>query len=253
MQSYHRHLVTHADHPVAAPLSEDSVRVLLDRAMPRDRAPLLLDLGCGQGTWLLRALAARPDAEGVGVDIDPAGIDHGLREAERLGLAEKLRLVTEDASRYPVDRPGDVVLCVGATHAFGGLLPSLEAAAAHLAPGGTVLLGEGFWERPPGPDALRVLGCDADAYDDLAGTVRRVTDAGWTPVYGHVSTAAEWDDYEWSWTGSLARWALEHPGHPEAPGAAALAADHRTGWLTGYRGTLGFVTLALRRTPPTTH
>ena len=29
---------------------------------------------------------------------------------------------------------------------------------------------------------------------------------------------------------------------------AALAAEHRTGWLHGYRGTLGFVTLVLRRT-----
>jgi hypothetical protein len=31
-----------------------------------------------------------------------------------------------------------------------------------------------------------------------------------------VSDAAEWDDYEWSWIGSLTEWALDNPGHPNA-------------------------------------
>jgi hypothetical protein len=74
-----------------------------------------------------------------------------------------------------------------------------------------------------------------------------VTADGWTPVYGHVSTIEEWDDYEFSWTGSLARWALDHPDDPDAKQALEASAEHRDMWL-GYRGVLGFVTLVLRRT-----
>ncbi|NJQ05052.1 SAM-dependent methyltransferase [Streptomyces lonarensis] len=246
MDAYHRHTVTHADHPVAAPLSDRAVAVILDRAVPRDRAVRLLDLGCGEAVWLRRALAARPEATAVGIDLDEPGLAVGRRAAEREGVADRLRLVREDAALHVSDRPAGTVLCVGATHAFGGLLPTLEAAHSHLADGGTVVVGEGFWERQPDAAALTALGCGPDAYDDLPGTVRRVTDAGWVPVYGHVSTAEEWDDYEWSWTGSLARWALDHPDHPSAAEAAATAREHRDAWLGGYRGTLGFLTLTLR-------
>ncbi|MFX4290779.1 SAM-dependent methyltransferase [Streptomyces bohaiensis] len=247
MDAYHRHTVTHADHPVAAPLSDRAVAVVLDRTVPRDGTVRLLDLGCGEAVWLRRALAARPGATAVGVDLDEPGLAVGRRAAEREGVADRLRLVREDAALHVSDRPVDTVLCVGATHAFGGLLPALEAAHGHLADGGTVVVGEGFWEREPEGAALDALGCGPDAYDDLPGTVRRVTDGGWVPVYGHVSTVEEWDDYEWSWTGSLARWALDHPDHPSAAEAAATAREHRDAWLGGYRGTLGFLTLTLRR------
>jgi hypothetical protein len=65
-------------------------------------------------------------------------------------------------------------------------------------------------------------------------------------VYGHVSDESEWDDYEWSWVGSLTQWALDNPSHPEAREALAAARTHREGWLRGYRGTLGFACLLLR-------
>jgi hypothetical protein len=82
---------------------------------------------------------------------------------------------------------------------------------------------------------------------DLAGLVDAAEQAGWTPVYAHVSDAAEWDHYEWSWTGSLAEWALDNPGHPDAGAALALAREHRDQWVRGYRTVLGFLTLVLRR------
>jgi hypothetical protein len=65
-------------------------------------------------------------------------------------------------------------------------------------------------------------------------------------VHGHVSSLEEWDEYEWSWTGSLADWALE-PGRDPGDRAEALEAAraHRDAWLGGYRGVLGFATLVL--------
>ncbi|MEW2444271.1 hypothetical protein [Micromonospora marina] len=124
----------------------------------------------------------------------------------------------------------------------------MELAGRHVDPDGILMAGEGFWQVPPTPAALAALGAKPDDHADLAGLVDAAEQAGWTPVYGHVSDVAEWDDYEWSWTGSLTEWALDNPGHPDATDALAAAREHRDQWLRGYRGVLGFVTLVLRRT-----
>ena len=239
--------LAHRDHPIHAPLSDASVDRLLTRAVTPE-TERVLDLGCGEAAWLVRALTGRPALRAAGVDLGAEAVEEARRAVALAGLTDRIDLHQLDAREFAADYPFDLVLSVGACHVLGGLLPTLDAAARHLAPGGTVLVGDGFWEREPGPAALEALGADAGEYDDLATTVQRVREAGWTPVYGHVSSLAEWDAYEWAWTGTLARWALDHPQHPLSSRAAEAARAHQHGWLAGYRGTLGFVTLLLRRT-----
>jgi cyclopropane fatty-acyl-phospholipid synthase-like methyltransferase len=236
-------MLAHADHPIAAPLTDESVRRLLDRAIRRGDERLL-DLGCGGGEWLLRALAAHPRVTAEGVDISAPALTRAGRAATDLGVRDRLTLHRRDATEYPSDDPFDVVLCVGATHAFGGLLPTLAGTIELLSPGGMVLVGDGFWEHEPEEDAVEIFG----RLDDLATLVDRVVDDGWTPVYGHLSTREELDEYEWSWTGTLASWALDHSEDPDAAEALAVASAHRSEWLRAYRSAFGFVTLVLRRT-----
>lgn len=50
-----------------APLSDASVARLLDRLLPAKGR--LLDLGCGQGEWIHRALSVRDGVTAVGVDL----------------------------------------------------------------------------------------------------------------------------------------------------------------------------------------
>ncbi|HEX3785092.1 MAG TPA: class I SAM-dependent methyltransferase [Pseudonocardiaceae bacterium] len=237
--------IAHTDHPIANPLSLGSVDQLLDRALrPDDRR--VLDLGCGNASWLIRALSTRPLLVADGVDTDTATLARTRRSLDA-GLADRLTLHDGDARDFRAAQGYDLVLSVGSVHAFGGREATLDALAKHLAPGGRVLFGDGFWEREPNKATLD-LGFVAADHDTLADTVDAVVAAGWTPIYGHVSTQQEWDDYEWSWSGSLARWALEHPDHPDGAEALATAQAHRTGWLRGYRGVLGLVTLLLQRT-----
>lgn len=61
--------LAHTHHPIAAPLADQSVAALLRRAL-RSGDERLLELGCGQGAWLLRALAAHPELTADGVDPD---------------------------------------------------------------------------------------------------------------------------------------------------------------------------------------
>ncbi|GAA1902072.1 hypothetical protein GCM10009716_09900 [Streptomyces sodiiphilus] len=177
--------LAHQDHPVAAPLGDDSVGRLLGRAVPSG-AGRLLDLGYAEGVWLERALTGRPGLRATGVDVDAAAVARGRERLGAAGLGARVALHAVEAREFASEERFDLVLCVGATHAFGGLMPTLAAIRGHLAPGGSVLVGDGFWEREPGERTLEA-GFAADEYADLATTVARATDDGWTPLYGHVS------------------------------------------------------------------
>lgn len=239
--------IAHTDHPIAAPITDEAVARLIGRAA-RPEAGRALDLGCGEAGWLLRTLAAKPRWQAVGVDLDPTALNRARQTAQAMGLERRIGLHHLDAAAFTAKEPFDLVLSIGATHAFGGLAPTLAAAGEHLAPGGRLLVGDAFWEREPAQEALDALGAAREDFTDLAGTLDLVRAEGWTPVHGHVSSRQEWDDYELSWTGSLSEWALDHPEHPDSAAALAAADAHRAEWLHGYRGTLGFVTLLLRRT-----
>ncbi len=237
--------LAHADHPLASPLDDDSVRRLLAAAVPRGDERLL-DLGCGGAEWLLRALIAYPQARAEGVDTSRAALDRAWSEAGRLGVQDRLVLHQQDAATFTSPHRFDLVLGCGVAHLFGGLLGTIAAAHPYLSPSGRVLVGDGFWAGSPSPEAVAMLG----EATDLATAVELVVAYGWTPVSGHVSTRRELDDYEWAWTGSLASWALDHRDDPDHQAALEAATTHRTEWLRDYRDTWGFVCLVLRRTEP---
>jgi SAM-dependent methyltransferase len=234
--------IAHAYHPIAAPIFGHNVNRLLRRA-GREPAARILDLGCGEAAWAMQALAHYPDGHADGVDVSPYALERAAHAAAERGLSDRLTLHERDARTYVPDGDYDLVLCVGATHVFGGFGGTLRDAGRHVNADGILLVGEGFWEVPPSPEVRAMLG----DYTDLAGLVDAAEEAGWVPVYVHVSDAAEWDNYEWSWVGSLTEWALDNPGHPDAAEVRGYARTHREEWLRGYRHVLGFATLVLRR------
>ncbi|WP_441248720.1 SAM-dependent methyltransferase [Kitasatospora sp. McL0602] len=227
--------IAHSHHPVTAPLSDGTVRRLLDLACTgradggwADGASAddgrVLEVCCGEAPWLLRALTAHPGLRAVGVDTDPERLNRAREAAELLGVARRIGLHHQDARDFRPPEPFQVVLGVGASGVFGGVLSLLAAVGDWLAPGGVAVVGAPFTGR--GPDGL----------------VEQVTAAGWVPVQGHISSQEELDAYAWARTGALAAWALDH----DDAEVAALAAEQRTAWLAD-RGTDGFVTLVLRR------
>jgi SAM-dependent methyltransferase len=231
--------VAHRWHPIAAPLSSGSVRTLIQRAGVRP-GDSLLDLGCGQGAWLACLLEQHPGVTAVGVDRSTVAL--GTARTWSSGVADRVEWVEADAAAWRGER-FDLVLCVGASHVFGGLTDMLPALRRHLVPGGTVIVGDTIWDVPPSPRALEALEATADDFPDAAGLLAAARDHGLEPSYGHISTLAEWDEYEWSWTGSLTQWALTQAPAAQRHEALRIAADHRTAWLDGYRGELGFATV----------
>ena len=164
------------------------------------------------------------------------------------GWPTRLTWVEADAATWAPagGEPQDAVLCIGASHAFGGLHGTLDAIRRHLRPGGRALLGETIWEQPPSAAAQEALDAGPESFPTLAQLVPTFEQHGFEVGYAHVSSAQEWDDYEWSWTGSLVAWA-QREARTDADREQALAAarTHRLQWIEGYRGELGFVTAVL--------
>ena len=67
------------------PETEDLIAAALSRPFGR-----VLDLGTGSGCILLTLLAERPAAQGFGVDLSPAALQMAARNAEGLGVADRV-------------------------------------------------------------------------------------------------------------------------------------------------------------------
>ena len=196
----------------------------------------MLDVACGRAE-VLRRVAERFEVEAVGYDSDAA-----LIEAGPPGLDLEVR-------DSPPPGPFDVVLCIAASHALGGFPGALGALARLVRPGGEVLLGEGYWRRPPSAEYLAALGAaSADELPDYSGLMRAAEDAGLTPLYSSVASEADWDRYEWRLILGAERWAAAHPADPGAEvlrERARRARERMT--MPGGRDTLGFALVLLRR------
>ena len=67
------------------------------------RAPLVVDLGCGNGRFLLGSALARPDWDHVGVDILPLVLRYATRRGNQRGLTN-LRFAVAHFPARPIFR-----------------------------------------------------------------------------------------------------------------------------------------------------
>ncbi|MFE7211515.1 SAM-dependent methyltransferase [Streptomyces sp. NPDC001698] len=237
------------------PLSEDRaarmIRRLTSPAGPA--APTtVLDIGCGWGEFMLRLLEAMPGATGVGVDLLEEDLARGRASAESRGLAERARFVQESAVDTSLG-PADLVLCLGASHALSEARPpehttaALHALRRLVTPGGRVLLGEGFWQRPPAPGELAAMWPDASAseFHHVADLVDLAVAAGFRPAWIETASDDEWEEFESAYQSDVEEWLATHPDHPLAKETRDRVDRHRGMWLRGYRGVLGMAYLTL--------
>lgn len=217
--------------------------VLAAAALPEGAR--VVDIGCGDGEMLLQLLAAVPGATGLGVDPGTRGLALARTRAAARGLAERSTFVAAKAEDAELEAAAhDLVICVGATHAFGGTEAALAGCRGLTRLGGLALLGEGFWERPPTPEALTALQAEPAGYGDLAALRDMAGDHGFTVVHTRASTQQEWDGYEDTWTANIE----DQAGDLDADAADVrrFAARRRAQYRDGYRGILGFALLLLR-------
>jgi SAM-dependent methyltransferase len=233
-----------------APLSDsraDSVADSLARQNPRS----VLDVGCGWGEMLLRILSRCDQASGVGIDQDAELLDRGRANALERGLSSRVNFVEDTVPVEGVS--GDVVICIGADHAFGTQLDALQALWGMVKPGGRVLFGSGFWERTPLESEAASVGMAPKSLSDLGGLVDMAVALGFRPLFIQTANRDEWESFESRYLADYEAWLVDHNHQPEADVIRVKADTHRREWLTGYRDVLGFayLTLGRGRTLPT--
>lgn len=75
--------------------SETLIAAAMERLRGRPPARVI-DLGTGSGALLLAALHQWPDAQGIGIERSTAALDVARSNAERLGLADRARIIAGD-------------------------------------------------------------------------------------------------------------------------------------------------------------
>jgi len=149
-------------------------------------------------------------------------------------FAEFLARRTPDSARF------DAVLCIGASQAVGTPPQALVRLAQLLAPGGALLLGEGYWRCEPTPDYLAALGATADELCDHAGTRELGDEAGLTCVHAVETSFEDFESYERRYARAIEAWVAAHPEDPDAPAMAQRIGAWQAAFRQWGRDTLGF-------------
>ncbi|WP_153813724.1 class I SAM-dependent methyltransferase [Streptomyces sp. SUK 48] len=230
------------------PLSEARATALVQR-LAANRPRTVLDIGCGWAELLLRVLDAVPGATGTGVDLNAEDLARARKNAEERGLGHRVRFAEESA--VGTERgPADLVLCLGATQALSEAEPptaeALRALRRLVTDRGRVLVGEGFWQRPPTGAELSGMwpGATPDDHSDLGGLLDLAVEAGFRPEWTETASLQEWEEFESGYQAGLEVWLARHPGHPLAPETRARLDRRRRQWMS-YRGVLGIAYLTL--------
>ncbi len=190
----------------------------------------LLDIGCGFGAWT--TLASNRSIS-IGVDYNEVSVERARRGPTSatfiIGTAKDI-----DRSKF------DVILCIGSTHALGGIEATLEFCQTRLNSGGKLVLGDGFWARKPDLAYLEVLGAGESDFTTHAENAARVSRAGYHLLHSCYASQEEWDNYEGRYRSSMLEWCENNPLDPDAEEFRAQSDRWYNAYLLYGRDTLGF-------------
>jgi SAM-dependent methyltransferase len=239
MNSHKFSAIAHRDHDYCNPIAAAKIERILD-LLPLERDARVLDLGCGRGELSLK-LVERFQARVTAVDISSPMLDAMRERARSCGALDRLRLLEIDIGEFkPEPECFDLTAMLGGGGIGGGIRGICATLGGWTRRGGYVLIGEGYWMQPPAPGYLAHLEARDDEFRDHRGNVQAGVDAGLIPLHAFVASSDEWDEYEWKYSRSIERYALEQPGDPDVPAMLERIRRWRDGYLRWGRDTLGF-------------
>jgi SAM-dependent methyltransferase len=237
------HAVVEARHELQNPTSPQKIRELGER-LGLDSNSHVLDIASGNGGPAL-ILAETFGCRLTCVERAPEFVATARERTAAAGLEDRIEIVEADAATYELGRY-DVALCIGATFAYGGLVPTVE----RLRPAAPVLaVGEPYWRVWPLPAAAEASGeerTDEGEWLPLLLTVERFESTGVRVVSLIASTEEEWDRYESLHWLTLDEWLAANPEHPQADEFRARGAAHRARYLAWERAVMGWAIFICR-------
>ena len=237
------HAVVEARHELQNPTTPEKIRELGARL---DLGPdsHVLDIASGKGGPAL-LLAETFGCRLTCVERAPEFVAAARERTAAAGLEDRIEIVEADAATYELGRY-DAALCLGATFAYGGLVPTLErlrGAAPLLA------VGEPYWREWPLPAGAEGDGEERVAEEEflpLPETIERAESAGVRVVSLIASSQDDWDRYESLHWLALDEWLAANPDHPQAEEFRVRGAAHRARYLAWERAVLGWAIFVCR-------
>ncbi|MDX2131232.1 MAG: class I SAM-dependent methyltransferase [Planctomycetota bacterium] len=230
------------------PMGERSISALVE-IVSLQKGANIVDFGAGTCELVVR-LAERYAVFGECVELSP---EIASRARERVAARVPgggVRVHEGDAGHFKASVPAasfDMAVCIGSTHALGGFAHAVDTLARLTRQGGWVVLGEGYWKRPPLTAYLEGTGIDEGEFVRLHELLRFVSDRGLTPAWLHTASEQDWDDYEWAHHRNIEAWVRENPNSPDAPALLRRSRNWRRWYMEAGRDTLGFALMAFRR------
>jgi len=156
----------------------------------------VLDLGCGTGAQAL-AIAQSSPAHLLAVDNHAPFVDVLNREAQRLGIADRLEARVGDMRRLEFASGSfDLIWCEGAI-AIMGIEAALRDWRRLLVPGGHMAVTEVCWTKPDPPaDCAAFWANEYPAIRDLPELLGVIEQHGYEIVdHFGLLPSSWWDDY----------------------------------------------------------
>lgn len=238
MDDNHYWAIAEHDIEIQNPITDRKLRLLDDYCDIRDGLSVL-DLGCGKA-WLLRRWAEQYAVEGIGIDINPIFLDVARSRAPARGAVS---FVEAPAAEFRCE-PGsfDVVMCLGATFAFGGFVQTIEWMSRAARPGAAMVIGDlTLKHAPPYHSVDEVLPPNAI---DMMGIVERHG----AEVSAVISASdADYERYASHHRHATLTWARGHADHPDHPEVLARSRAEWMHYLRIERPYLGWTIFVGRR------
>lgn len=228
--------IAERDIAIQNPITDRKLWLLDDYCDIRDGLRIL-DIGCGKA-WLLRHWAEHHAIDGTGLEINPHFLEVAERPATRRG---RLDFVAGPAAVFsPEPASYDVVLCLGASFALGGLVAAMDWMCAAARPGGAVVIGDITLKHAP---TTRDASLPHDALETMAIVERHGAE-----VAAMISASdADFERYASHHRHATLTWAEAHPEHPDHAEVLRKSREDWTYYLRTVRPHLGWTIFAGRR------
>jgi len=234
--------IAHRNHAFSNPLSEEKIMKMIRRVSPKPQDKII-DIGAGKCELLIR-LVEDYQISATAIELYDGSVEEAKRRASSRIPAGSIEYIVEDAN-VAVERceqgQYDIGICIGSTHALGGLESTIQTLKRLVKKNGYILIGEGYWKQTPSAEYLEALGgADESECKSHADTVKAGEDLGLIPLWSYVANEDDWDDYEWLYSSSIENYCLENPDDPDFEAMLERIRTWRQTYLKWGRDTLGF-------------
>lgn len=230
--------IAEADIEIQNPVTDRKLRLLTEYCDMRDGLRVL-DIGCGKA-WLLRQWAEQFDIEATGLEINPIFAAFARSHSPRRGRITYVEGAAEDFAAEPGGY--DVVMCLGATFALGGLAEAVNWMSRAVRSGGALVVGDLVTRHRPAVNTHQHMPPDAA---ELAGIVQRND----CEVSAMISASeADFERYMSHHRHATVRWLLSHPDHADHDEVARRSSEEWTNYLRVVRPHLGWNIVVGHRT-----